>query len=100
MGLGKCPANAKGPQDIQRNVTTFTAGDYFTLYGTVIQEVQVSAQYYDVVTKQSADAGAPPTALKVGGFASSSSLTLPVSKYEYKVYVANLLVAVFPFEVR
>jgi len=100
MGLGKCPADAKGPQDIQRNVTTFTAGDYFTLYGTVIQEVQVSAQYYDVVTKQSADAGAPPTALKVGGFASSSTLNLSSGKYEYKIYVDDVLAAAFPFEVR
>jgi hypothetical protein len=99
MGLGKCPADAKSPQDIQRNVTTFTAGDYWTLYGTVIQEVQVSAKYYDVATKQSGDAPASPMPLKVGGFASSSTLTLPVGKYECKVYVANVLVAVFPFEV-
>jgi hypothetical protein len=41
MGLGKCPPDAKSPQDIQRNVATFTAEDYFTLYGTVIQEVEL-----------------------------------------------------------
>jgi len=99
MGLGRMPPDAKSPQDIQRNVTTFTTGDYLTLYGTVIQEVQVSAKYYSVATKQSADAPAPPMPLKVGGFASSPTLTLPVGKYEYKVYVANILVAVFPFEV-
>ncbi len=99
MGLGITPSDAKSPQDIQRNVTTFTAEDYFTLYGTVIQEVQVSAKYYDTATKQSENAPAPPTSLKVGGFASSSTLTMPVGKYEYKVYVANVLVAVFPFEV-
>jgi hypothetical protein len=97
MGLGITPSDAKSPQDIQRNVTTFTAEDYFTLYGTVIQEVQVSAKYYDVATKQSGNA--PASLLKVGGFASSSTLTLPLGKYEYKVYVANVLVAVFPFEV-
>ncbi len=100
MGLGRLPADAKSPQELQRNVATFTAGDPLTLYGTAIQEVQVSAQYYNVATKQSADASAPPMPLKVGGFASSSILTLPVGKYEYKVYVANVLVAVFPFEVR
>jgi len=99
MGLGRMPPDAKSPQDIQRNVTTFTAEDYFTLYGTVIQEVQVSAKYYDVATRQSADAPTSPTPLKVGGFASSSTLPLPVGKYEYKVYAANVLVAVFPFEV-
>ena len=99
MGLGITPSDAKSPQDIQRNVTTFTAEDYFTLYATVIQEVQVSAKYYSIATKQSTDAPSPPMPLKVGGFASSSTLTLPVGKYEYKVYVANVLVAVFPFEV-
>jgi hypothetical protein len=100
MGLGKTPADAKGPQDIQRNVTTFTAADYITLYGTVIQEVQISARYYSVATKQSVNAPAPPTPLKVGGFASSSTLTLSPGKYEYKVYVGDILVGVFPFEVR
>ena len=100
MGLGRMPPDAKSPHDIQQNVATFTAGDYWTLYGNVIQEVQISAKYYDVATKQSTDAPAPPTSLKVGGFASSSTLVLPVGKYECKVYVANALVAVFPFEVR
>ena len=100
LGLGKTPADAKGPQDIQRNVTTFTAVDYITLYGTIIQEVQISARYYSVATKQSADAPAPPSALKVGGFASSSTLNLSPGKYEFKVYVADALVGIFPFEVR
>jgi hypothetical protein len=98
MGFGRMAPDAKSPQDIQRNMTTFTAGDQLTLYGTVIQEVQVSAQYYSVATKQSVDALASLTLLKVGGFASSSNRTLPVGKYECKVYVANVLVAVFPFE--
>jgi hypothetical protein len=100
MGLGNTPADAKGPQDIQRNVTTFTAVDYITLYGTVIQEVQISAKYYNVATKQSVDAPAPPTPLKVGGFASSSTLNLSPGKYEYKVFVGDVLVGIFPFEVR
>jgi hypothetical protein len=99
MGLGKMPADAKGPQDIQRNVTAFTAGDIFTLYGTVIQEVQISARYYNVATKESVDAGGPPTPLKIGGFGSSSTFNLSSGKYEYKVYVGDVLVGVFPFEV-
>ena len=98
MGLGRMPPDAKSPQELQRNVAAFTAGDQLTLYGTVIQEVQISAKYYSVATKQSANAPAPPT-LKVGGFASSSILDLPIGKYEYKVYVGDVLVGVFPFEV-
>ncbi len=60
MGLGRLPADAKSPQELQQNVATFTAGDQLTLYGTVIQEVQISARYYNVATKQSADAGGSP----------------------------------------
>jgi hypothetical protein len=100
MGLGRMTPDAKSPQDIQRNVAAFTAGDIFTLYGTVIQEVQISARYYNVATKESVDAGGPPTPLKVGGFGSSSTLNLLSGKYEYKVYIGDVLVAVFPFEVR
>lgn len=99
MGLGKLPADAKSPQELQRNVANFLVGDPLTLYGTAIQEVQITAKYYNVVSKQSVDAPTPPTPLKVGGFASSSILDLPIGKYEYKVYVANVLVGVFPFEV-
>jgi hypothetical protein len=99
MGLGKIPTGGKLPQDLQQNVTVFSSGDQFTIYGTVIQEVQASARYYNVATKQSVDAPAAPTPLKVGGFAGSSTLTLPVGKYDCKVYVGAVLVAVFPFEV-
>ena len=99
MGLGKLPAGGKLPQDLQQNVTIFSSGDLLTLYGTVIQEVQISARYYSVATKQSVDAGAPPAPLKVGGFGGSSTLNLSAGKYEYKVYVGDVLVAVFPFEV-
>jgi hypothetical protein len=100
MGLGRLPADAKSPQELQRNVTGFTAGEQLTLYGTVIQKVQISSKYYDMATKESFNAPAPPTPLEVGGFASSSMFNLPIGKYEYKVYVGDVLVAVFPFEVR
>ena len=99
MGLGKLPAGGKLPQDLQQNVTIFSSGDLISLYGTVIQEVQISARCYSVATKQSVDAGAPPAPLKVGGFGGSSTLNLLAGKYEYKVYVGDVLVAVFPFEV-
>jgi hypothetical protein len=99
MGLGKIPTGGKLPQDLQQNVTVFSSGDLCAIYGIVIQEVQASAQYYNVATKQSVDAPSAPTPLKVGGFAGSSTLNLPVGKYDCKVYVGAVLVAVFPFEV-
>ena len=100
MGLGKLPAGGKLPQDLQQNATIFSSGDSISLYGIVIQEVQISARYYNVATKQSVDAGAPPAPYKVGGFGGAGPLTLPVGKYDLKVYVGAVLVAVFPFEVQ
>ena len=52
MGLGKMPAGATGPQDLQRNVTFFTAGDQICLYGNIIQECQLRDAIYDVGTKE------------------------------------------------
>jgi hypothetical protein len=100
MGLGKLPAGGKLPQDLQQNATIFSSGDSISLYGIVIQEVQISARYYNVATKQSVDAGAPPAPYKVGGFGGAGPLTLPVGKYDLKVYVGAVLVAAFPFEVQ
>jgi len=99
MGLGKLPPGGQLPLDLQQNVAIFSQGDLICLYGTVIQEVQISARNYNVATKQSVDAGAPPAPLKLGGFGGSSTLNLSAGKYEYKVYVGDVLVAVFPFEV-
>jgi hypothetical protein len=99
MGLGRIPAGGKLPLDLHKNISVFAQGDQFAHYGTVIQEVQASALYYNVATKESVNAGAPPTPLKVGGFVGSSTLDLSPGKYEYKVYVGAVLVAVFPFEV-
>jgi len=100
MGLGRLPTDGKLPFDIQKNVTVFSLGDNLYLYGTVTQEVQISARYYNVTTKEHVAAGAPPVPLKPGGFASGEIVNLTSGKYEYKVYVGDTLVAIFTFEVR
>jgi hypothetical protein len=99
LGLGRVPAGGKLPFDLQKNISVFAQGDQLTLYGTVIQEVQATARYYNVATQQKVDVSGPSTPLRVGGFAGSSILDLPIGKYEYKVYVGDALVGVFPFEV-
>jgi hypothetical protein len=101
MGLGRLPAGGQMPFDFQKDVTIFAPGDNFRLYCTVIEDVQISARYYDATTKESVTAAAPPSPYIAGkSYVGGETLTLPVGEYEYKVYVGDVLVAVFPFEVR
>jgi hypothetical protein len=98
MGLGTVPADATSPQDLQRNVTFFTAGDQICLYFNIIQECQPRDAIYDVETKKVIKEGGLPKPM-IGGVAGWAPLSIPTGKYEYKVYVGDVLVAVFPFEV-
>lgn len=100
MGLGRLPSGGKLPFDLQKNVTIFTAGDDMRLYGTVVQEVQISVRYYNVETGQVIKGSDAPHPYPPGGFAGGETVTLPPGKYEYKVYVGDVLVAAFPFVVR
>lgn len=99
MGLCRVPADAKSPADMQKNVTVFTAGDNMGIYATAIQEVQTRETIYDVQAKRVVKEGGLPRPVK-GSFAGWEPLAIPAGKYEYKVYVGDVLVAVFPFEVR
>jgi hypothetical protein len=101
MGLGKLPAGGQLPQDIQRNIHVFAPGDQICLYGTLTQEVIVSSAIYDsnsqkpVIEKHGYPRPMPP-----GGFAGSERIELPEGKYDYKVYAGDVLVAIFPIEIR
>jgi len=106
MGLGKILTSENFSQELQQNVTVFAGGDQITLYGNIIKECQ-QPRYaiYDVLAKKVIKEGGlsfPP--IKSGfdavGFVSVDTLEAPIGKYEYKVYVSDVLVAVFPFEVR
>ena len=68
MGLGTVPAGATGPQDLQRNVTFFTAGDQMCLYFNIIQECQTRDAIYDVETKKVIKEGGLPKPM-IGGVA-------------------------------
>jgi hypothetical protein len=98
MGLGRLPAGGQLPNDLQKNVTTFTAGDQISLYGNIIEECQLRNAIYDVQAKKVVKEGGLPKPMK-GGFAGAEPLDIPSGKYEFKVYVGSVLVAIFPFEV-
>lgn len=100
LGIGKMPAEVKNPPlDLQPNVSVFTAGDQICLYGTIIQECQLRNAVYDVGAKKVIKEGGLPKPM-TGSFAGWEPVDLPVGKYEYKIYVDDILVGVFPFEVR
>ena len=100
MGLGKIPPGGQLPVDLQQNATVFTQGDQISLYFSVIQEVQVRTAIYDVAAKKVVKEGGLPGYLTPKNYAGAEPLTVPVGTYEDKVYAGDVLVAVFPFEVR
>ncbi len=98
LGIGKLPEGGKLPLDLQKNASIFAPGEKLLLYGSAIQDITISSLYYNLVTKEKVDGD--QIAQKAGGFASGGPLSLPAGKYEYKVYIDQALVGVFPFEVR
>lgn len=101
LGLGKLPVGGQLPQDLQRGVRVFAPGDQVCLYGTIVREVTVSYEIYDLKNnKPSGQKGGFPRPLSPGGFAGAERLDLPPGDYAYIVYVGDVPVAVFPFQVR
>jgi hypothetical protein len=76
--------SVKGQFYFDLNMTTCWGADKITL---------------TVVVKKVIEEGGLPKPM-TGGFARWKPLTISVGTYEYKVYVTDVLVAVFPFEVR
>jgi hypothetical protein len=106
MGLGKITTGGKLPQELQQNVTVFAGGDQLTLYGNIIKECQQPRYeiYYVQANKVVKGGGLSFPTIKPGfdavGFISVDTLDVPVGNYEYKVFVGDILVGIFPFEVR
>lgn len=99
IGLGLMPPGTTSPGGLQQNVSIFAPGDQFCQYGTIIKEVQPLLVYYDTEAKEVVGQfGYPP--MQPIGFLTCAPLDLPAGKYELKVYVGDILVAVVPFEVR
>ncbi|HNY18927.1 MAG TPA: hypothetical protein PLQ28_06665 [Flexilinea sp.] len=99
LGLGKIPPGGQLPLGLEKNATVFTSGDQIGLYGNILVECSPRNIIYDPQAQKTVREGGFPKPMK-GGFAGGEALDLPAGKYEYKVYVDDTLVAVFPFEVK
>lgn len=99
MYFGKIPAGATDPTGFQKNASVFSSGDQIALFFNSTQEVLVGERIYDVQAMKVVKEGGFPKPLK-GSNGGWAPLDVPTGKYEYKVYANNVLVAIFPFEVR
>jgi hypothetical protein len=99
LGIGRMPPGENvSPLALEKNVTVYKTTDQICLYGTIVMECQLTSTMYDTVTGKVVEQGGLPKPMS-GGFAGWEPMPVPAGKYEYKVYVGDALVGVFPFEV-
>ena len=81
-----------------------TSKDQFASVMSVKKDIpagSIAGAVYDTVAKKDFEPKtAFPMALKASNYASTQPLKYPPGKYEYKVYIDDVLVVVIPFEVR
>ncbi|MCL4377109.1 MAG: hypothetical protein M1409_01815 [Actinobacteria bacterium] len=102
--LGKLPKGTDAnPSNVPVKTTVFTSEDQFCSVWTQKKDIPAgsfSGAIYDTVAKKDFQ---PKTvfgmAITAGGHMGSQPLTCPPGKYEYKLYIDDVLVAVIPFEV-
>ncbi len=102
--LGKLPANEEFNPFKVVPATVFTSADKFCssldIKKTIISG-SLSVAVYDAVKKDYFQPKAVfPVELKKGGSVGCGSLDQPVGKYEYKIYIDDVLAVVLPFEVK
>lgn len=104
--LGKMAIGKKiGPDGFPIKTNIFAGGaDQFCtmmVLKKTIASGHIAIATYDAVLKQD---NSPkmvfPVELKAGGSGGCSNLTQTTGKYEYKLYIDDVLVAVLPFEVK
>jgi len=85
--------------------TVFIASE--DLFGSVMSVIKdipagsIAGAVYDTAAKKDFEPKtAFPMALKASNYAGTQPLKYPPGKYEYKVYIDDVLVVVIPFEVR
>lgn len=104
--LGKMAIGKKiGTDGFPTKTNVFTAGtDQFCTMMTLKKTIpsgNVAIAIYDVVTKQDNQPKMVfPVELKAGGSGGCGDLTQPAGKYEYKLYINDVLVSILPFEVK
>ncbi|MHB1377205.1 MAG: hypothetical protein ACYCXB_07265 [Candidatus Humimicrobiaceae bacterium] len=81
------------------------AEDEFCVMGTIKKDIPSGSFYvaaYDTIAKRDYISKTPlPISFKVGTFGwADDPINFPTGKFEYKIYIDDVLVAVVPFEVR
>ena len=103
--LGKLPANEEFSPFKVVATTVFTSADQFCSSLDIKKTIpsgNFSVAVYDTVKKDYFQPKAVfPVEFKKGGSVGcSGSLEYPAGKYEYKIYIDDVLAAVLPFEVK
>ena len=102
--IGKLPLGTDAnPSNLPVKTAVFTSEDQFCTVWTQIKDIpagSISSAIYDTVAKKDFEPKtAFPMALNAGGHMGSQPLTYPPGKYEYKIYIDDVLAVVIPFEV-
>jgi hypothetical protein len=103
LGLGKLPSGGSLPVDLKKNDNVFISNgiDQLVIYGTLLKDAKLSNAIYDVKAKKNIrEKSEFAMVMKKGGFAGSEPVNLLAGLFEYKIWVADKLVGVFPFEVK
>ncbi|MEK6946191.1 MAG: DUF333 domain-containing protein [Nanoarchaeota archaeon] len=103
--LAKLPVGQKlGPPNFPTKTSVYSSADQFCSSWNQKKDIpagSMATAVYDSNSKQYAAQKAPfPRELRTGNSAGCQDMTFSAGKYEYKVYVNDVLVAVLPFEVR
>ena len=102
LGLGKLPSGGSLPVDLKKNDNVFISNgtDQLVIYGTLLKDAELSSAIYDVAAKKNIrEKSEFAIIMKKGGFAGSEPVNLYAGLFEYKIWTADKLVGVFPFEV-
>ncbi len=103
LGLGKLPENGQLPFDLKKddNIFVSNGGNQLVIYGELLKDAKLSNAIYDLNAKNNIrDKAESPMLIKKGGFVISEPVKIPSGKYEYKIWIGDKLVGVFPFEVK
>ena len=103
LGLGKLPSGGSLPPDLKKKDNVFISDglDQLVIYGTLLKDAKLSSAVYDTKSKKNIREKTEFAAvMKKGGFAGSEPVNLYPGLFEYKIWAADKLVGVFPFEVK
>ena len=102
--LAKLPAGAKFDPSGIIKTTTFTAGEKFCQSLSMKKDIPANSfgsEVYNIDTGEIVQSKSTfPQALKQGGSVGCEDLQYSAGKYEMKLYIDDILVAILPFEVK